>query len=149
MAFALQGEHDRAWDLFNMLNPARHGSTPEDIATYRVEPYVAAADVYGVAPHTGRGGWTWYTGSAGWMYRLVTETLLGLQREGDRLIVTPRLPKEWGPFKIHYRFQQTTYHLDIVPASPAPGLVLDGHDLPDNGIPLVDDGGDHTVEIRC
>jgi cyclic beta-1,2-glucan synthetase len=80
MAFAAIGNVERAWELFNMINPINHGSTPQDISTYRVEPYVVAADVYGVEPHLGRGGWTWYTGSSGWMYRLITESLLGLQR---------------------------------------------------------------------
>jgi len=77
MAFALLGDSERAWELFALLNPVHHGGTPAQIATYRVEPYVVAADVYAVAPHVGRGGWTWYTGSAGWMYRLLVETLLG------------------------------------------------------------------------
>ena len=87
MAFALMGENDRAWELFALLNPIHHGATAEQIATYKVEPYVVAADVYAVAPHTGRGGWTWYTGSAGWMYRFLTETLLGVHLEGNRLRV--------------------------------------------------------------
>ena len=107
MAFALMGENDRAWELFALLNPVHHGGTPEQIATYKVEPYVVAADVYAVAPHTGRGGWTWYTGSAGWMYRLLIETLLGVNLEGDQLRLTPRLPKSWTTYKIHYRYRQT------------------------------------------
>ena len=85
MAFAAMGDSERAWELFSLINPISHGATPADIATYRVEPYVVAADVYGVAPHTGRGGWTWYTGSAGWMYRLIAESLLGLHLEVDKL----------------------------------------------------------------
>src|SRR5690606_35938181 len=85
MAFAKLGDTERAWELFSLLNPVQHGATRERIGTYKVEPYVVAADVYGVTPHTGRGGWSWYTGSAGWMYRLLTETLLGVHREGDRL----------------------------------------------------------------
>lgn len=89
MAFALQGEHEQAWEIFNLLNPVSHGATAKAIAVYKVEPYVVAADVYAVAPHTGRGGWTWYTGSAGWMYRLLVETLLGVQREGDQLRLDP------------------------------------------------------------
>ena len=83
-----------------MINPVNHGSTAETEAVYKVEPYVVAADVYAVAPHTGRGGWTWYTGSAGWMYRLIVESLLGLKLEGDRLHVTPCLPAEWSEFKL-------------------------------------------------
>ena len=97
MAFALMGETDRAWDLFALLNPVHHGATPNQIATYKVEPYVVAADVYAVAPHIGRGGWTWYTGSAGWMYRLLIETLLGVNLEGDQLRLTPSLPGSGAP----------------------------------------------------
>src|SRR5205807_1777968 len=107
MAFALLGETDRAWELFALLNPVHHGATAGQISTYKVEPYVVAADVYAVAPHTGRGGWTWYTGSAGWMYRLLLETLLGLQLEGDRLRLNPRMPKTWTKFAIHYRYRET------------------------------------------
>ena len=85
MATAATGDSERAWELFSLINPISHGTTPAEISTYRVEPYVVAADVYGVDPHTGRGGWTWYTGSAGWMYRLIVESLLGLHLEVDKL----------------------------------------------------------------
>jgi cellobiose phosphorylase len=151
MAFALQGEHDRAWNLFALLNPVHHGGSPDHIATYQVEPYVVAADVYAVAPHIGRGGWTWYTGSAGWMYRLLIETLLGVHREGDQLRLTPRLPNAWSTYKIHYRFRQTVYHITITrlaghPATANP-LVLDGNELIGNTIPLVDDHQEHTVRF--
>src|SRR6202044_3210372 len=101
MAFALMGENERAWELFALLNPVHHGGDPGRIATYKAEPYVVAADVYAVAPHLGRGGWTWYTGSAGWMYRLLIETLLGLNLEGEELRLLPRLPKSWPSCKIH------------------------------------------------
>ncbi len=111
-----------------------------------------AADVYAVAPHTGRGGWTWYTGSAGWMYRLLIETLLGLNLEGDQLRLTPRLPKSWTTFKMHYRYRQTQYHLTLTrlaPDSPGAGqLSLDGQKLAENTIPLRDDRRDHTVEMK-
>ena len=89
MAFAEMGETEKAWELFNLINPVNHGSTAEAIATYRVEPYVVAADVYAVTPHIGRGGWTWYTGSSGWMYRLITESLLGLMLDVDKLRFNP------------------------------------------------------------
>ena len=116
MAFAIMGEHERAWELFTLLNPVHHGDSPEKIATYKVEPYVVAADVYAVAPHTGRGGWTWYTGSASWMYRLLVETLLGANLEGDRLRLEPRMPESWTTFKIHYRYRQTVYHITVIRA---------------------------------
>ena len=140
MAFAQLGENEKAWELFALLNPIHHGATPAQIATYKVEPYVVAADVYAVAPHQGRGGWTWYTGSAGWMYRLLIETLLGLNLEGDQLRLTPRLPKTWTTFKIHYRYRQTHYHLTITrlaEGSPGAGqLSLDGQDLAGEHDPL-------------
>jgi cellobiose phosphorylase len=114
MALAVSGEVERAWELFGLLNPIHHGDSPARIATYRVEPYVVAADVYAVAPHVGRGGWTWYTGSAGWMYRLILDTLLGLNREGNRLQLTPRLPLAWPSCRITYRHQDTTYRIEIL-----------------------------------
>ena len=152
MAFALMGENERAWELFSLLNPIHHGGTPKQIATYKVEPYVVAADVYAVAPHTGRGGWTWYTGSAGWMYRLLIETLLGVNLEGDQLLLTPRLPKKWPGCKIHYRYRQTLYHITITrlaaDATAANQLLLDGKELAADTIPLVDDRREHFVELK-
>jgi cyclic beta-1,2-glucan synthetase len=151
MAFALMGDHDRAWELFSLINPVRHGGTPEGIATYKVEPYVVAADVYALPPHTGRGGWTWYTGSAGWMYRLLVETLIGLNLEGQVLRLTPRLPSGWTTVRIRYRFRETPYRIVLSrrPADSAgvDGLVLDGQPLDGTSIPLVDDRREHSVEF--
>jgi len=150
MAVALSGENERAWELFRMLNPVNHGSSAKQIGTYKVEPYVVAADVYGVAPHTGRGGWTWYTGSAGWMYRLVVETLLGVNLEGDRLRFVPRLPQSWPSYKLHYRYRQTVYHIAISrgPADlTVQRIALDGQQLDRETIPLVDDHREHFVEV--
>jgi cellobiose phosphorylase len=152
MAFALLGESERAWELFALLNPIHHGATPAQIATYKVEPYVVAADVYAVAPHVGRGGWTWYTGSAGWMYRLLIETLLGVNLEGDRLRLAPRLPKSWPSFKIHYRYRQTVYHITIARlaanSSGASLLSLDGQEIFGDTIPLLDDRREHMAELK-
>jgi cellobiose phosphorylase len=151
MAFAIMGDHDRAWELFDLLNPVHHGETPEQIGIYKCEPYVMAADVYGVVPHTGRGGWTWYTGAAGWMYRLLTETLLGVNLEGEQLRLSPRLPKEWTTYKIHYRYRQTVYHITITRVSEeSPGenlITLDGQALTGATIPLRDDRQEHFVEM--
>ena len=151
MAFAMMGDSERAWELFALLNPVHHGATPEQIAVYKVEPYVVPADVYAVAPHTGRGGWTWYTGSAGWMYRLLVETLLGVNLEGDRLRLTPRLPKSWTAYTIHYRYRQTVYHIVITCRAAGEGegtsLVLDGEPLTDGTIPLIDDQREHAVAM--
>ena len=152
MAFALSGESERAWELFTLLNPIHHGATPAQIATYKVEPYVVAADVYAVAPHTGRGGWTWYTGSAGWMYRLLVETLLGVNIEGDQLRLAPRLPKMWTTCKIHYRYRQTVYHITITRLAPdstgANILILDGNEISGTTLPLADDQNEHFAELK-
>jgi cyclic beta-1,2-glucan synthetase len=152
MAFALMGDTDRAWELYSLLNPVNHGASSDHIATYKVEPYVVAADVYAVAPHTGRGGWTWYTGSAGWMYRLLIETLLGVNLEGNQLRLTPRFPKEWSTFTLHYRYRQTHYHIQInrVEGDYPEGsrLIVDGESLAGNAIPLKEDNGEHFVEMQ-
>jgi len=146
------GENERAWELFDLLNPIHHSATPERIATYKVEPYIIAADVYAVAPHTGRGGWTWYTGSAGWTYRLLVETLLGVKLEGDQLHLLPRLPKAWTTYKIHYRYRQTVYHITITRLADgslgANELSLDGKILTAETVPLVDDRAEHFVEVQ-
>lgn len=151
MAFAEAGNHQRAWELFAMINPINHGATPQQIATYKVEPYVVAADVYAVPPHTGRGGWTWYTGSASWMYRLMIESLLGLHLEVDQLFITPCLPANWKSFKLHYRYLETFYHITVL--QPKPGqrvkrVTIDGIDQPGDGIPLQNDRKDHQVEME-
>jgi cyclic beta-1,2-glucan synthetase len=152
MAFAAMGKNERAWELFTLLNPVHHGGTPEEIATYKVEPYVVAADVYAVAPHTGRGGWTWYTGSASWMYRLLVETLLGVHLEGNQLRLDPRLPDAWDSYKIHYRYRQTVYHITIsrFPDVTAESnlLTLDGTELPGVLLPLHDDHQEHHAELK-
>ncbi|MHB8825823.1 MAG: GH36-type glycosyl hydrolase domain-containing protein, partial [Thiobacillus sp.] len=150
MAFAMMGDTERAWEFFAMLNPVHHGSTAEAIERYKVEPYVMCADIYGVAPHTGRGGWTWYTGAAGWMYRLTVETLLGLQLEVDHLRIAPCVPADWDSYTIHYRYRETVYHITIrrIGASGQVSRVtVDGTERPDTRIPLVDDRREHTVEV--
>jgi cyclic beta-1,2-glucan synthetase len=152
MAFALMGDHERAWELFGLLNPVNHGATPAQIATYKAEPYVVAADVYAVAPHTGRGGWTWYTGSAGWLYRLLIETLLGAHLEGDRLRLIPRMPAAWNSYKIHYRYRQTVYHITFsrlaADSAATTQLFLDGQEIPGPTFPLHDDHREHGVEFK-
>jgi cellobiose phosphorylase len=118
--------------------------------TYKVEPYVVTADVYAVAPHTGRGGWSWYTGSAGWMNRLIVESLLGLRRHGERLTLAPVLPADWPAFTLDYRYRDTLYRIDVrqIDAEHAPPLLLDGEPQATPDIALVDDGLEHSVEIR-
>jgi len=154
MAFARLGDHQRAWELLAMINPVNHGKTPEGVATYKVEPYVVAADVYALAPHIGRGGWTWYTGSAGWMYRLIVESLLGLTLDVDKLHFAPCLPADWQAFTMHYRYRETVYHI-VVSQTRAAGeakigatrVTVDGVERPDTAIPLIDDRRDHAVEV--
>ena len=150
MAFAALGNQRRAWELLSLINPLSHGSTPTGIATYKVEPYVVAADVYAVAPHTGRGGWTWYTGSAAWMYRLIVESLLGLRLNVDKLLFFPCLPDEWRSFKLHYRYRDTFYHVTIKNngGREATRVTLDGVDQLDKAIHLVDDRQEHSANVE-
>jgi cellobiose phosphorylase len=153
MAFAQLGDVERAWDLLGLINPLHHGESPERTAVYKVEPYVVAADVYAVAPHTGRGGWTWYTGSAGWMYRLIMESLLGLRLTAasgsSRLHLAPCLPADWPGFTLHYRYRETMYRI-VVRQGALPGaeVAVDGILQADLTIPLVDDRRDHQVEVN-
>jgi cellobiose phosphorylase len=127
----------------------RHGDSAEAIQTYKVEPYVVAADVYTNPQHAGRGGWTWYTGSAGWMYRLVTESLLGLRLETDRLFIQPLIPAAWEGFVLHYRYHQTSYHLHVTRrAGGATRLRHDGVEQRETFIALVNDGKEHLIEIE-
>jgi len=151
MAFAALGDDRRAWELMAMINPITHAASPEGVAVYRVEPYVVAADVYALSPHIGRGGWTWYTGSAGWMYRLILESLLGLRLEVDRLRFAPCLPGEWKAFKVHYRYRETVYHIAFLQTRAGSGgmtVTVDGMERNDKSVPLVDDRQEHSVEVR-
>jgi cellobiose phosphorylase len=151
MAFAQLGDSQRAWELFSLINPVNHAESAGTIATYKVEPYVVAADVYALSPHIGRGGWTWYTGSAGWMYRLIVESLLGLRLDVDKLHVAPCLPDNWKEFKVHYRYRETVYHITIVHGPAGHGetrVTVDGVRRQDNVIQLVDDQQEHSVELR-
>ena len=154
MAFAALGDARRAWEVTAMINPVHHATSAQGIATYKVEPYVMAADVYALAPHTGRGGWTWYSGSAGWMYRLMVESLLGLRLECDRLHLAPCLPANWQAFKIHYRYRETVYHIAVAQehvgeqgARMQMSVTVDGEERSDQTIPLVDDHREHPVEV--
>ncbi|HWU52466.1 MAG TPA: glycosyl hydrolase family 65 protein, partial [Tahibacter sp.] len=141
MANVEAGRTEAAWQLYDMINPVRHALTRAGVETYQVEPYVIAADVYAVAPHTGRGGWTWYTGSAGWMYRLSVESLLGIRREADTLRIDPRLPAHWPGFRCTYRYGSSVYRITVV-ATTQSGFVDGGTVLH-----LVDDGAEHRVDI--
>ena len=176
-AFAALGDSRRAWELFDIINPVNHSRSPEAAATYKVEPYVVAADVYALPPHTGRGGWTWYTGSAGWMYRLIVESLLGLRLEVDKLRFAPCLPRGLegvqAPLpvsrdRLSHRGGANARRgggtrmtagegisvLAGVPVSAGTTantrmtVTVDGVEQGDQAIPLVDDRQEHSVEVR-
>jgi len=148
MAVAAAGDRERAWELFGLINPVRHGDSEGAIDVYKVEPYVVAADVYTNPQHAGRGGWTWYTGSAGWMYRLVTESLLGIRLEVDRLRVEPLIPAAWPGFEVHYRHRETLFHIHVHNHRGVSRVVCDGVEQPDRTIPLRDDRREHQVEVE-
>ncbi|MCA1324775.1 cyclic beta 1-2 glucan synthetase [Herbaspirillum seropedicae] len=153
MAFARMGDATSAWQLMQMINPINHARTRQEVATYKVEPYVVAADVYAVLPHTGRGGWTWYTGSAGWMYRLLTESLLGLEVKANQLRINPCLPADWESYRLDYCYRGTPYRItirqettDLEPARPA-RYTLDGERQQHDCLTLVADAQVHHAEI--
>jgi cyclic beta-1,2-glucan synthetase len=151
IAFAILGDGDRAGELFGLLNPINHASTRAGLHKYKVEPYVSVGDVYAVPPHTGRGGWTWYTGSAGWMYRAALEYILGFKLEGNRLRIDPCIPRFWREFEINYRRGTTTYRIKVEnPHSLCRGVAsvtLDKEIQSSDEIALVDDGRAHEVRV--
>jgi cyclic beta-1,2-glucan synthetase len=153
IAFAMLGDGDKAGELFAMLNPINHASTRTGVQRYKVEPYVACADIYSTTPHVGRGGWTWYTGSGGWMYRVGLESILGFRLQGATLLIDPCVPKSWPGFEIAFRYRSGRY--DIVVENPngvSHGVIraeLDGVTLPgpQARVTLADDGAIHRVLV--
>jgi cyclic beta-1,2-glucan synthetase len=147
------GGGDKAGELFSILNPTNHAATPDAIQRYKVEPYVACADLYSPPPHVGRGGWTWYTGSAGWMYRAGLEWILGFRLQGATLLLDPCIPRAWPGFRIVFRYHAARYEIEVEnPQGVSRGIVraeLDGDLLPGNQaqIPLADDGRTHRVRV--
>jgi cellobiose phosphorylase len=152
------GRRDRAAPLLEMLSPVTHARDAAAVAVYQVEPYVIAADVYGEAPHVGRGGWTWYTGSSGWMYRVGLESVLGFSIEGgDTIVMAPRIPDEWPEFSIRHQLPDDGGSYEITVLNPGHSardvvsVTLDGTALAaDDGvarIPLLRDGAVHRVEL--
>jgi len=152
LALARLGQADEAWRLFALLNPIRHADSPERMAVYKVEPYVVAADVYAAMGHEGRGGWTWYTGSAAWMYRLLVEELLGLRLDVDVLSFHPLLPADWNGYTLHYRYRNTFYHIRMVkvggPTGDVQRVLLDDVEQDDRKIHLADDGREHQAVVE-
>ncbi|MFL5733805.1 MAG: GH36-type glycosyl hydrolase domain-containing protein, partial [Chloroflexia bacterium] len=151
IAHALMGHGDEAYRLFSMLNPISHVQTPEDLARYKAEPYVVAADIYSHPQHIGRGGWTWYTGSASWLYRAGVEYILGLKRRGKYLTVEPCIPSHWPGYRITYRFGTSTYNIQVersgTPAREPGAVELDGQPVPRGRIRLTGDGKAHEVRV--
>jgi cyclic beta-1,2-glucan synthetase len=151
IAFAMLGDGERAGELFSLLNPINHSSTRAGLHKYKVEPYVAVGDVYAVPPHTGRGGWTWYTGSAGWMYRAGLESILGFKLQGQLLTMDPCVPRWWRDFEITYRRGSTTYRIKVEnPLGVSHGVALvelDGATQKEGAIQLSDDEQNHAVRI--
>ena len=151
LAAARLGEGDRAAHLFDMLNPFTHASTEAGVAEYKVEPYVVCADVYTAADHVGRGGWTWYTGSASWMYRVALESVLGFTKRGESLSIEPCVAATWREFAIEYRHRSSTYAITVHnPDGVSHGVVrveVDGHEVADRVVRLADDGSRHEVVV--
>jgi cyclic beta-1,2-glucan synthetase len=151
-ALAEAGRTERAARLLELLSPASHARTPAEVTRYQVEPYVVAADVYGVAPHVGRGGWTWYTGSAGWMYRVALESILGLELRADTLLLRPCIPRTWPGFEITLARPEATYHLEVRRGAHRSGGTIDGVPLEiRNGaviVPLRAEGGSCRVDVQ-
>jgi cyclic beta-1,2-glucan synthetase len=154
MAMAELGEGKKAFELFSMLNPINHARRRSDVLRYKVEPYAVAADVYATPPHVGRGGWTWYTGSAGWMQQAGVEAVLGLEERGAFLHLWPCIPAEWPSYKLTYRYRSTTYEIWVENEARVmcgiTELVMDGVSYPTQTprLPLQDDGKLHHVNVR-
>ncbi|NQU75592.1 MAG: cyclic beta 1-2 glucan synthetase, partial [Planctomycetes bacterium] len=152
IALARLHKSEEAWEFLSLLNPIRHGDTQERISAYKVEPYVVAADVYSAPGHEGQGGWTWYTGSAGWMYQLLVEELLGFRLEVDTLSFAPVLPEAWEGFLLHYRYRSTFYHIRIVKMGAETWQVwrvlLDDVEQTDRKIHLIDDRQEHQAVVE-
>ncbi len=150
-AFASMGYGDRAWELYHMINPINHTRTPIECNTYKVEPYVMAADVYAVNPHVGRGGWTWYTGTCGWMYRVGLESILGFKKENNKLMIEPCIPKGWKEYEIEYRYNKATYKIKVKNPDGVnknvKSISVNGEISKDKYIPLIDDNREYNVEV--
>src|SRR5262249_47970705 len=150
-ATALQGNADDAFNLWKMISPVSHTATRDQVKRYCVEPYVMCADVYGAHPHTGRGGWTWYTGSASWLYRAALEAILGFRRQGQTLRFEPCVPPGWPGYELTYRHGSATYRIRFDNSSKVGrgvrSVELDGTPLANGNVPLSEDGLTHDVRV--
>ncbi|MFA5167275.1 MAG: glucoamylase family protein [Candidatus Omnitrophota bacterium] len=151
IAFSVLGDKKRAWELLAMINPVNHSDTPEKCAVYKVEPFVMAGDVYASSAFVGRGGWTWYTGSASWMYQLIVKYLLGIRLKVDRIYFEPCLPAAWSSWKLHYRYRETFYHITFMRSGPSDqiaSVTVDGIEQTEKTLLLVDDRIEHLAEVK-
>ena len=151
IAFAMLKDKNRAWELLGMINPVSHSDTPEKCAVYKVEPFVMAADVYASPGLAGRGGWTWYTGSASWMYQLIVKHLLGIRLKVDRIYFEPCLPAGWSTWKLRYRYRETFYRITFVCSGLShrvTSIQVDGVAQKEMEVRLIDDRGEHSVEVK-
>ncbi len=154
MAFAALGDAERACELLEMIDPIGHSNSLRAVDVFKVEPYVVTGDVYAAEPHVGRGGWSWYTGSAGWMYRAIVESVLGLRLEAGRLHIVPCIPKSWGGFEATYRYLDTPYEIVVTQvvtqnaaAVASMRLTLDGEEQPGTFVALSNDGKTHHIVV--
>ena len=151
IAFAIMGDGDKAAELFGLINPINHTRTDREYSIYKAEPYVMAADVYSVPPHTGRGGWTWYTGTASWIFKAGAESILGFKKRGHQLMIDPCIPKKWPEYTIRYRYEETEYEIIVRnPKSVNRGvsqITIDGESQEENRIDLTNDRKTHIVEV--
>jgi len=148
MAFAKLGNASRTWELLQMINPVNHGKNAEEIGVYKIEPYVMAGDVYGVVPLTGRGGWSWYTGSSGWMYQLILEYFIGFKRNGNELHFETCLPAEWKNVTVHYNYLNSIYHITLVQTENENVIKVDNVEQVEQTILLLDDRNEHEIEVK-
>jgi len=151
IALTRLGMGDEAMELFHLINPINHMRSAEGVERYKVEPYAVAADVYAHPMHVGRGGWTWYTGSAGWMYQAAVQALLGLRRVGAHISIDPCIPAVWPEYSLEWKVGRSRYRFVVTnPDRRTHGVALaqlDGADIDPSAIPLVDDGAEHEVSV--
>ena len=152
IAYTIMGKGEKAYELLDMINPVKHAENYMEYSRYKVEPYITAADIYAVYPNEGRGGWTWYTGSAGWVYRAGVEYILGFRKEGEMLVLDPCIPGKWERFNYSYIYMESIYKITVInPEGRNSGIkkiLVDGKTISDNRINLVNDGETHTVEAE-
>jgi cellobiose phosphorylase len=150
MAFAVLKDREKVWELFSMIQPLHHASDKKSMQVYKVEPYVMAADVYANESHKGRGGWTWYTGSAGWMYQFIISSLVGIELKKDQLLIKPCFPSEWTSVTIQYRYGKSTYHIAVyqLNANEESWWKSEASEGKGNTIHLSDDGLEHRFDMH-